>query len=168
MAGICVMICASATPPVFYGFMCEDSQFYGTLFLAQIWLACFGALYVALRPAQKNFGNNYVIAIAYLVAGYSTAPALLYLAYFIQEDQTPPISVWPWLGGGILYAIGAILYMIKFPEKYFRGIFDIFGSSHHLFHFFVLAAAFLQFWGSIRCFHERQLYTCPESKGIVF
>ena len=168
MAGICVMICVSATPPVYYGFMCENSQFYGILFLAQIWLACLAALYVTMRPAQKNFGNNWIIAVAYLVAGYSTAPALIYLAYYIEEDQAPQTNIWPWLGGGILYAIGAILYAIKFPERYIRGVFDIYGSSHQLFHLFVLAAAFLQYWASIRSFHERQLFTCPESKGISF
>ena len=102
------------------------------------------------------------------MAGYSTAPALIYLAYYIEEDQAPQTNIWPWLGGGILYAIGAILYAIKFPERYIRGVFDIYGSSHQLFHLFVLAAAFLQYWASIRSFHERQLFTCPESKGISF
>ena len=77
------------------------------------------------------------------MAGYSTGPGLIYIAYYAHPSTVYAFSVWPWLGGGILYAIGAILYAVKFPEKVFPGKFDIWGNSHQLFHAFVLAAAFL-------------------------
>ena len=85
------------------------------------------------------------------------------MTYYSFEDQVYKFAMWPWLGGGILYGIGAILYAIRFPERYFKRTFDIFGSSHQLFHFFVLAAALLHIWASIRVFHERQMYPCPEN-----
>ena len=75
--------------------------------------------------------------------------------------------MWPWLGGGILYGIGAVLYALRFPERYFKRTFDIFGSSHQLFHFFILAAAFLHIWASFRVFHERHLYPCPETGKLT-
>ena len=165
LSGICVMICVSATPPVFYGFMCEENQFYGSIFLGQIWTFCFVALYCTMGYgiSKDEKHRKKIAAIAYLVAGYSTAPGVLYLVYYADPSTVYEFSVWVWLGGGILYAIGAILYAMKFPEKHFPGKFDIWGNSHQLFHLFVLAAAFLQFFGSVKCFHERQLYTCPES-----
>ena len=84
-----------------------------------------------------------IAAIAYLIAGYSCAPGLIYARYYLKPEVLYHFSVWPWLGGGILYAIGAILYALKFPERFLPGCFDILGNSHQWFHFYVLAAAFL-------------------------
>ena len=102
-----------------------------------------------------------IAAVAYLVAGYSCTPGMYYLSRYV--DTCYRFSTWPWLGGGILYAFGAISYALKFPERYFPGKFDIWGNSHQLFHIYDLAAAFLHLYGSFRTFHERQLYPCPES-----
>lgn len=33
LCGICIMICGSTTPPFYYGFMCEESQYYGKLYI---------------------------------------------------------------------------------------------------------------------------------------
>ena len=63
--------------------------------------------------------------------------------------------MWIWLGGGILYAIGAITYALKIPERFFPETFDIWMQSHTIFHWYVVAAALLHFWGSLRAFHER-------------
>ena len=165
LSGICMMICCSATPAIYYSYMCEESWFYGKLFLGQIYVCCFGALYVTMcQGVSKNEKYRKIIAaIAYLVAGYSCAPALIYATFKLRPEVVHSFSLWPWSVGGILYAIGAILYALKFPERYFPGIFDIWGNSHQLFHLYVLAAAFLHFYGSLRCIHERQLYPCPES-----
>ena len=51
---------------------------------------------------------------------------MIYLKHFADPESVYTFSVWPWLGGGILYAIGAILYALKFPERRFPGKFDIF------------------------------------------
>ena len=55
---------------------------------------------------------------------------MIYLKHFADPESVYTFSVWPWLGGGILYAIGAILYALKFPERRFPGKFDIYGNSH--------------------------------------
>ena len=54
-----------------------------------------------------------------------------------------------WYYGGISYIFGAILYILRFPEKKFRGKFDYIGSSHQLFHVFVLLGALFHFFGSL-------------------
>ena len=40
LAGICCMIMGSAVPPVYYAFMCEESQFWGRLWIWQIIVFC--------------------------------------------------------------------------------------------------------------------------------
>ena len=48
LAGICLMIMGSCTPPFFYGFMCEDSWSWGKFYLAQVWTCSLLALLVTL------------------------------------------------------------------------------------------------------------------------
>ena len=42
-----------------------------------------------------------------------------------------------WYLGGIIYITGALIYILRIPEKYRPGKHDIWGSSHQIFHFFV-------------------------------
>lgn len=42
---------------------------------------------------------------------------------------------------GLLYAIGAVFYVTRIPERWKPGMFDIVGHSHQIFHVFVVAAA---------------------------
>ena len=93
-------------------------------------------------------------------------PACIHMAYISNDDQVFQFVIWPWLTEGIFYSVGGLLYALRFPERYYKRTFDIFGSSHNLFHFFILAAAMLHFWGSIRIFHERHLFQCPETGGF--
>ena len=72
-------------------------------------------------------------------------------------------ALWPFIGGGQLYAIGAVLNAKNIPEKYCPGIYDFFGNSHNLFHFATLFASILHVWASFKNFHERQMFPCPET-----
>ncbi len=42
---------------------------------------------------------------------------------------------------GVLYIVGAGLYAARVPEKWYPGTFDIWGSSHQIFHILVVLAA---------------------------
>ena len=156
------MIMGSCTSPFYYGFMCEDSWFYGKLYLVQVYLCCLFALYATMREVS-SFGSLWLNAIAFIVAGYSTVPGCLHLAWYMEKEQAHNFAIWPWLSGGVVYAIGAIIYAAKVPERFYQNKFDYVGSSHQIFHFFIMAAAALHLWGSFRTFHERQVYGCPEN-----
>ena len=61
---------------------------------------------------------------------------------------------------GVLYIVGAGIYAIRIPERFAPGKFDILGSSHQIFHGFVLAAAVTHFIGLCKAYeywHERAL-----------
>ena len=70
----------------------------------------------------------------------------------------PGIKLINWYLGGISYIIGALLYIVRFPEKYFQGKFDYFGSSHQLFHIFVLFGATFHYFGSLDAYNYRFKY----------
>ena len=61
----------------------------------------------------------------------------------------------------MIYALGAVIFAIKWPEKYFKHKYDIVGSSHQIFHVCVVVASVIHLWASIKMFRERQLYQCP-------
>jgi len=65
---------------------------------------------------------------------------------------------------GILYIVGAAIYALRIPERFAPGKFDILGSSHQIFHIFVLAAAVTHFIGlciAYEHWHERALEVGP-------
>lgn len=48
---------------------------------------------------------------------------------------------------GTLVLIGALVYGMRFPEKLYPGHFDIWGSSHQLFHVLVVLATAVHLFG---------------------
>ena len=75
---------------------------------------------------------------------------------------------------GALYIIGAGIYACRIPERWAPGRFDIWGSSHQIFHGFVLVAAVSHFIGlciAYEYWHERALEVGPLGdvcQGIPF
>jgi len=70
--------------------------------------------------------------------------------------------------GGAMYAGGAITYSQFFPERFFphSKFVATWCQSHTIFHWCCVGAALLHFWSSLRTYHERQLFPCPEA-GII-
>jgi adiponectin receptor len=126
-AGISIMIGGSITPPIYYGFMCEQMHFWLYLWLGQVWFLCLGAFLVVMVPKHVP---NWQSALAFCLAGSSVTPACLHLAYYSDPLYVPHWEIWPWLTGGIIYLVGAIVYSFKVPERYFAETFDIYGASH--------------------------------------
>ncbi|KAJ4300555.1 hypothetical protein N0V88_003233 [Collariella sp. IMI 366227] len=67
-----------------------------------------------------------------------------------ELDERMGLS-WVILQGG-LYIFGAFLYAVRFPERKYPGTFDIWGSSHQIFHVFVLLAAGAHLIGMAKAF----------------
>ena len=53
---------------------------------------------------------------------------------------------------GVLYIVGAGLYAARIPEKWSPGTFDIWGSSHQIFHVLVVLAAISHLVGLLIAF----------------
>lgn len=56
---------------------------------------------------------------------------------------------------GALYIVGACLYAMRMPERYWPGKFDLFGSSHQIFHCCVVAAGVVHAIGVWKAFEHR-------------
>jgi len=53
---------------------------------------------------------------------------------------------------GVLYVTGAAIYAARIPEKWSPGSFDIWGSSHQIFHVLVVLAAASHLVGLVKAF----------------
>jgi adiponectin receptor len=67
-----------------------------------------------------------------------------------------------WILGGVLYIGGAVIYMMRFPERFFPNKFDILGSSHQIFHLCIVVAALMHYYAAVQSFHNRQITPCTD------
>ncbi len=56
---------------------------------------------------------------------------------------------------GALYILGAALYAARVPERVWPGKFDLFLSSHQIFHVLVIVAAAVHLKGLMIAFHAK-------------
>jgi adiponectin receptor len=61
---------------------------------------------------------------------------------------------------GVSYLTGVAIYISRVPERFYPGKFDFIGSSHNIWHLFVLSAALFHYLGSLFVYHTRQSLTC--------
>lgn len=67
----------------------------------------------------------------------------------------------PWLIGGLTYIGGAIIYILRIPEKLYPVKFDLIGHSHNLFHIAILLGYAIHFNESMNLYLERLKFVCP-------
>jgi adiponectin receptor len=68
------------------------------------------------------------------------------------KAQDYRVSLYYLLGVIAFNATGAIAYATKFPERFWRRTFDLFGGSHQIMHVMVLCAAIVHLFGLVRDF----------------
>ena len=107
--------------------------------------------------------SQWMNAIAYILAGWCTAFGLINMWLYTEERLLHAFPVFAWALGGITYSVGGVIYALKIPERLVPKKLDLFLQSHNVFHWMILFAAILHVWASIRAFHERQLFPCPEA-----
>ena len=79
-------------------------------------------------------------------------PVIHSIRLFGLEQMRKTIGLDYVVSQGALYIIGAAIYAARFPERVKPGAFDIWGSSHQIFHVLVLLAASTHLLGLIKAF----------------
>ncbi|KAF0474621.1 putative hemolysin-III channel protein Izh2 [Gigaspora margarita] len=155
--GIVTLIVGSFYPMIYYGFYCHNKLkiFYLTL------ITLFGCATIFVAFANKfrtpefrwfrtglfvSMGLSAIIPLAHalIIYGFELSVNVISLKWIIMM--------------GVFYLAGALIYGSRIPERWFPGKFDIYGSSHQIFHFFVVAAAFIHYFGVIQAmmyWHEQ-------------
>jgi len=153
--GISLLISGSCFPPYYYFF------YYSTLFkyLYLILISVFGVgtfLYSLTDDFNKP-KRRVLRGTLFLIFGLCSGVPIMHMAFFGDyiEGYGDDIILLNWYLGGISYIIGALFYILRFPEKKFPGKFDYFGASHQIFHVLVFFGALFHFIGSLEAYNYR-------------
>ena len=99
----------------------------------------------------------------FLSLGISTAIPILHLTFFGNYvkgfEKLPHLQYWYY--GGVSYVFGGLMYVLRIPERYYIGKFDLFGASHQILHIFVDVGFILHYLGAIDSFYYRVVNQCP-------
>ncbi|OAA72908.1 hemolysin-III channel protein Izh2 [Akanthomyces lecanii RCEF 1005] len=157
--GIVALIVGSYVPALYYGFFCQPLLFEAYLYvMCALGAGCATVSWVerfrtsAWRPYRAamfiGLGVSGVVPILHGIRshGYQYFEDRMGLSWVILQ--------------GALYIFGAA----RWPERSFPGKFDIWGSSHQIFHVCVLLAAATHFYGMAKAFdyhHTGNGSQCP-------
>jgi len=166
-SGISILIVGSMYPGIFYSFYCHPS--FRNFYLAAVTIAGLGAAYVTLSPEYSRPTYRRLRTYVFISLGLGGAiPAIHSIHLHGLEHMREELGLdWLLYMAG-LYIIGALIYAERIPERFWPGRFDLFGGSHQIFHFCVVAAALCHYRGlleSVKYVHGVANGRCPWENG---
>ena len=153
--GISLLISGSCYPPYYYFFYYD--KIYKYVYLSLITAFGLGTFIYSLTDDFNKPQRRCLRGTLYLIFGLCTGVPILHMAFFGKyiKGYSDDITLLNWYLGGISYIIGALFYILRFPEKKFPGKFDFFGASHQIFHVLVFFGALFHFIGSLEAYNFR-------------
>ena len=153
--GISLLISGSCYPPYYYFFY--FAQTLKIFYLSEITVFGIGTFLYSLTDDFNKPERRSLRGILFLIFGLCTGIPVLHMAFFGNKIKgyTSGLKLIYWYLGGISYVVGALLYILRYPEKKYPGTFDYIGASHQLFHILVFFGAFFHFLGSIDAYNYR-------------
>ncbi|KZO95886.1 HlyIII-domain-containing protein [Calocera viscosa TUFC12733] len=161
--GIVVLIVGSYYPTVYYGFYCDPWPQVG--YIISITLAGGFAMYVVLAPKYAQSHYRWARTSVFLALGLCAIVPVTHAMWAYGYYRIKHEMGLDWLlASGALYVMGALIYAGRIPECFAPGKFDIFFTSHQIFHCFVVAAALCQYVCVVVALNHRHgvgMGTCP-------
>ncbi|WCJ31446.1 Heptahelical transmembrane protein 4 [Euphorbia peplus] len=157
-AGIAALIATSFFPVVYYSFMCDP--FFCTLYLGFITLLGISTVLFSLLPMFQTPKFRNVRALLFSGMGMSGILPILHKQIVFWDQPEALHTTGYEILMGVLYGIGALVYVTRIPERWMPGKFDIAGHSHQLFHVFVVAGAYTHYRAGLVYLKWRDMEGC--------
>ncbi|KAL5615672.1 uncharacterized protein BROUX77_001509 [Berkeleyomyces rouxiae] len=156
--GIVFLIVGSYVPALYYGFYCDVAL--RTLYTIMIFTFGFGCILVSWIEHFRTPEWRPYRAFMFIALGASgIVPILQGLEKhnwaYLQKTMSLDLVILH----GVMYVAGALLYAARWPERTWPGAFDHFGSSHQIFHGFVLLAALTHLYAMALAFDHHHTNT---------
>ena len=153
--GISLLITGSCYPPYYYFFYYSKKIRY--FYLIEISVFGIGTFLYSLTDDFNKPKRRALRGVLFLIFGLCSGIPILHMAFFGDriEGYGEGIKLLNWYLGGISYVVGALFYILRFPEKKFPIKFDYFGASHQIFHILVFFGALFHFLGSLDAYNYR-------------
>ncbi|KAH9973852.1 hemolysin-III related-domain-containing protein [Lactifluus volemus] len=162
-SGIIVLILGSFYPIIHYGFYCKPHYRIGYSLL--LTFAGLTSAYTVLNPKYINPVYRHVRTRFFVSLGLAGFVPMCHSMWFHGiHTATRDMGFFWFLTAIAIYIIGTIIYSNRVPESLCPGRFDIFFSSHQIFHIFVVLAALSTYIGVLAAFdyHHSLEGMCPE------
>ena len=72
------------------------------------------------RPKYRVFRGT-----SFVILGLTSCIPIIHLEFFSDQRYLYDFKTKPWAMGGAFYIFGAVLYMLRIPERFRPGTFDI-------------------------------------------
>ncbi|KAH8346520.1 hypothetical protein KR084_002141 [Drosophila pseudotakahashii] len=156
--GIALLIMGSFVPWLYYGFYCHYQP--KVIYLSVVCVLGVLSIVVSLWDKFSEPALRPLRAGVFMSFGLSgVIPAIHYSIMEGWFSQMSRASLGWLILMGLLYILGALLYALRVPERWFPGKFDIWGQSHQIFHILVIAAAFVHYHGISEMAMYRVMYS---------
>ncbi|KAI9458643.1 hemolysin-III related-domain-containing protein [Lactarius psammicola] len=155
-----VLILGSTYPCLYYGFFCEP--YYKLCYLLLFTAAGLAAAYFVLSPEYRGPTGRHARTKVFISFGLCGVLPVLHLVLSHGTNVLQEMGFLWLLAAGAMYITGATLYANRVPERLAPGKFDLFFSSHQIFHVFVILAALSTYACVLTAFDHRhsQRGTC--------
>ncbi|XP_017774505.1 PREDICTED: adiponectin receptor protein isoform X2 [Nicrophorus vespilloides] len=144
--GIALLIMGSFVPWLYYGFYCHFRP--KVVYLSVVCALGITSIMVSLWDKFSESAWRPFRAGVFMTFGLSgIVPAIHYGLVEGWFNNLSQKSLGWLVLMGLLYIVGAMLYALRVPERFFPGKCDIWFHSHQIFHVFVLGGAFVHYHG---------------------
>ena len=153
--GISLLITGSCFPPYYFFFYYSNIiKYFYLIFISIYGISTF---FYSLTNDFNSPKRRTLRGILFIIFGLCAGIPVIHMAFFGNyiNGYVKGVKLLFWYIGGASYVTGALLYIMRFPEKYFPGKFDYFGASHQIFHVLVFVGAFSHFLGSLDAYYYR-------------
>ncbi|MCO5559744.1 hypothetical protein L7F22_013346 [Adiantum nelumboides] len=157
-AGIATMIATSFFPPVYYVFQCEP--IWQWIYLSTISTMGIITLGVLFAPALQHGKYRTFRALLFMSMGISGFIPSIHGLMMHWKEPLLPITVALEIGMAGSYCIGTVIYVVRVPERWKPGHFDLGGHSHNIFHMLVIGGAFFHYRAALLFLEWRDSRGC--------
>jgi adiponectin receptor len=120
--GISVLIAGSAFPLIQYAFACHNTIKY--IYISLITLFCTISFVVTMLPNADIPKYRRLRGILFIIVGLLAGAPAAHAA--ITNDPNILATFYYWALGGVVYIVGALIYVARIPERCAPGKFDYF------------------------------------------
>lgn len=166
--GIALLIMGSFVPWLYYGFYCHFKP--KVIYLSAVCALGLTSIICSLWDKFSEPAWRPLRAAVFMTFGLSgIVPAIHFGLVEGWLNHLSQKSLGWLILMGLLYIIGAMLYALRVPERFFPGKFDIWLHSHQIFHVFVLGGALVHYHGiSEMAMHRVTIGQCEMPDSPVY
>lgn len=165
-SGIAFLITGSSIPAYYYGFYCTWIPQY--IHISVLIVLCVGCLALSMWSKFNTPKYRVLRFVVFVLFGlYGVVPFVQIYLREGYERASHAYAMWGIVIMAALYIGGGALYAFRIPERFWPGQFDVWASSHQLFHVCVVTAALVHYNALLKMVKYRlDVGTCMEAMPL--